>query len=162
MHTKPILALLAGAVLLLSGCHSPAPSTVATVSDACSVLTPAEVSAVVGVPIDAGKHIPASSTVMCSWPESGATGETAAKVVLNFTSLASFQREKTATSRNITLTPASGIGDEAFYVTTEFGTSLYVRKGNTAIAFGVHDKSLLADQLMAKEKALGLKAATRL
>jgi len=162
MHRKPMFVLLAGVVLFLSGCHSQAPSVVVPVSDACSVLTPAEVSAVIAAPIDAGKHIPASSTVMCSWSESGATGETAVKVVLNFTSLVSFQREKTATTPNIILTPASGVGDEAFYVTTEFGTSLYVRKGNTAIACGVHDKSLPTDQLMAKEKALGLEAAARL
>jgi hypothetical protein len=92
----------------------------------------------------------------------GATGEPAVKLVLNFTSLASFQKEKNAKSPNIILTPASDIGDEAFYVTTELGTSLYVRRGSTAIAFSIHDKTLPTNQLMAKEKALGLKAAMRI
>jgi len=165
MHTKSLSALLTGAILL-SGCHSPAPATVAPtetpVTDSCAVLTPAEISAVIGVPIDPGQHTLASSDIMCSWSETAASGDAAQKVVLNFTSLVSFQKEEAASSRRIILTPASGIGDEAFYVTTEFGTSLYVRKGSTAISFGIHDKSLAANKLMAKERALGLKAATRL
>jgi hypothetical protein len=85
--------------------------------------------------------------------------------VLNFTSLDSFKKEKAATSsrpRRITVTPVSGIGDEAFYVITPFGTSLYVRKGTTAISFTIRDKGFSTDQLMAKEKNLGLEAAARL
>jgi hypothetical protein len=160
MRTKPLFALLTGA-LFLSGCHSTPPGPV---TDACSVLTPDEISAAVRVPIDPGKHIPASSTVMCAWLESKTFGVTAEKLVLNFTSLDSFKKEKAAgsKSRRITITPVSGIGDEAFYVITPFGTSLYVRKGNTAIAFTIRDKGLSPDQLMAKEKTLGLAAAARL
>jgi hypothetical protein len=158
MRTKPLFALLTGA-LFLSGCHSTPPGPV---TDACSVLTPDEISAVVRVPIDPGKHIPASTTVMCSWLESNAFGVTAEKLVLNFTSLDSFKKQKAANSRRITVTPVSDIGDEAFYVITPFGTSLYVRKGNTAIGFTIRDKGLSTDQLMAKEKTLGLEAAARL
>jgi hypothetical protein len=164
MHSKPLFALLTAAALL-SACRSPtapAAPTETPVTDACAVLTPSEISAVIGVPIDPGKHTIASSTIMCSWFMTGGTGEAAVKLVLNFTSLASFEKEKNAKSPNITLTPTSGIGDEAFYVTTEFGTSLYVRKGSTAIAFSIHDKTLPTDRLMAKEKVLGLKAATRI
>ena len=164
MQTKPLFALLTAA-LFLSACRSPTPPAApieSPVTDSCAVLTPAEISAVIGVPIDPGKHNIASSTIMCSWFMTGVPGEAGVRLVLNFTSLASFQKEKNATSSNITLTPASGIGDEAFYVTTEFGTSLYIRKGSTAIAFSIHDKTLPADQLMAKEKILGLKAATRI
>ena len=164
MRTKPLAALLT-AILFLSACRSstpPAAPADGRVTDSCAVLTPTEIGAVVGVPIDPGKYNIASSTIMCSWFKAGATGEDAVRLVLNFTSLASFQKEKNANSANITLTPTTGIGDEAFYVTTELGTSLYVRKGNTAIAFSVQDKTLPADQLMAKERTLGLKAATRI
>jgi hypothetical protein len=160
MHSKPVFALLTAAVLL-SCCRSPTPPAAPT-TDACAVLTPSEISAVIGVPIDPGKHNIASSTIMCSWFMTGVTGEAAVKIVLNFTSLASFEREKNAKSPHIILTPTSGIGDEAFYVTTEFGTSLYVKKGSTAIAFSIHDKTLPTDQLMAKEKVLGLKATARI
>jgi hypothetical protein len=161
MHTKPFFALLT-ATLLLSACRSPTPPAEAPVTDACAVLTPTEISAVLGVPIDPGKHNIASSSIMCSWSMTGATGEAAVKLVLNFTSFASYEKEKNAKTPNITLTPASGIGDDALYITTEFGTSLFVRKGSTAIAFSIHDKTLPTDRLMAKEKVLGLKAASRI
>ena len=164
MRTKPLFTLLTAAIFL-SACRSstpPAAPVEGPVTDSYAVLTPAEISTVIGVPIDPGKHTIASSSIMCSWFMTGVSGEAGVRLVLNFTSLASFQKEKNAKSPNITLTPASGIGDEAFYVTTELGTSLYVRKGSTAIAFSIHDKTQPPDQLMAKEKALGLKAAMRI
>jgi hypothetical protein len=159
MPTNPRITLLTAA-LLLTGCHSsPERSSRAATVDSCAVLTPAEISATLGTPIDPGKHALASSDIMCSWYQTGATGEDARKLVLNFTSLPSFQKEKAATT--VTITPAPGIGDEAFYVTTELGTSLYIRKGNTAIAFSVHEK-LPPATLMTEEKTLGLDAAPRL
>jgi hypothetical protein len=160
MPTKPILALLT-ATLLLVGCHStPLPTPAHTeITDSCLVLTPAEISATLGVPIDPGHHVLASSSIMCSWPQTGASGEAAQKLVLNFSSLPSFQREKAATT--VVITPAAGIGDDAFYVTTDLGTSLYIKKGNTAIAFSIHEKLPLAT-LMAEEKTLGLDATPRL
>ncbi len=162
MRATPTITLLTGTLLLLS-CHSSPPTPAAApVTDACAVLTPTEISAVLNVPIDPGKHIPQSSNIMCSWSQSGATGEVSLKLVLNFTNLDAFQREKASTSPRVALTPTSGIGDDAFYVTTEFGTSLFVRKGKTAIGFSVRDRSLPNDQLMAMERTLGLNAAARL
>ena len=160
MPTKPILTLFT-ATLLLAGCHSAPPPTTAhtELTDSCQVLTPAEISATLGTPVDPGRHALASSNIMCSWYQTGGTSEDARKLVLNFTSLPSFQKEKTAST--VTITPAPGIGDDAFYVTTDLGTSLYIRKGNTAIAFSVHEK-LPPATLMTEEKTLGLDAAPRL
>ena len=162
MPTKPLTILLAASALL-TGCHiftPPPPTTHAELTDSCLVLTPAEISATLGIPIDPGRHALASPNILCSWYQTGGgTGEDARILVLNFTSLPSFQREKAATT--VTITPAPGIGDEAFYVTTDLGTSLYIRKGNTAIAFSVHQK-LPPTTLMAEEKTLGLDAAPRL
>ncbi len=158
MSIKPPTILII-ATLLLAGCHStPALHPQGDTADSCAVLTPAEISATLGIPVDAGKHAIASSSIMCSWSQTGATGIDARKLVLNFTSLPSFQQEKTAPA--VTITPAPGIGDEAFYVTTQLGTSLYIRKGNTAITFAIREK-LSPATLMAEEKTLGLDAAPR-
>jgi len=81
--------------------------------------------------------------------------------VLNFSSLDAFNREKAAIS-NVKIAPAPGIGDEAFYVTTEFGTSLLIRKGNTSIGFGLHNTRLPVDQVKARERTLGLAAVARI
>jgi hypothetical protein len=159
MPTRSILTLFTAT--LLTGCHSaPVPARAGdTTADSCQVLTPAEISATLGTPVGPGRHALASSNIMCSWYQTGGTSEDARKLVLNFTSLTSFQKEKTAST--VTITPAPGIGDDAFYVTTDLGTSLYIRKGNTAIAFSVHEK-LPPATLMGEEKTLGLDAAPRL
>jgi hypothetical protein len=154
-------------VLLLLGCHSstpiePTPTTAVTntpVTDACQVLTPAEISSVLAVPIDPGQHIPKTSIIMCGWPKTGVT--TDSEVMLNLTTPDYFEKERAPHPR-ITMTPAPGIGDDAYYITSEFGTSLLIKKGNTVISFTIRDKSIPSAQLMEKERALGLKAAARL
>jgi hypothetical protein len=168
VHRGLIMAAFVGAALFLCGCH-PTPPTptepatpAASITDACTLLTPPEISTAIGVPIDPGKHVVPTSAIMCSWPQTGATGETATRVMANFTSLDSFTKEKTPTNPRVTITPASGIGDEAFYVTTDFGISLYTKKGNTAFVVGVHDMALPPNEVKAKEKTLALNAAARL
>ena len=90
--------------LLLLGCHSSTPTeptattaaTTTPVTDACQVLTPAEISAVLAIPIDPGQHIPKTSTIMCGWPKTGVTGDS--EVVLNFTTPDYFGKERDAES----------------------------------------------------------------
>ena len=164
MHTNPLFPLLT-AILLLIGCRSTPPTeTAATpaqapVTDACAVLTPAEVSAVVGVPIDPGQQFSKTSTILCGWAKTGVTDDS--EVVLNFTTPDYFEKERDPHPR-ITMTPAPGIGDDAYYITSQFGTSLFIKKGSTVIGFSIRDKTIPSAQLMEKERALGLKAATRL
>jgi hypothetical protein len=167
MSTTPLCALLTASLLLL-GCHSSAPTetptpsaTTATtpVTDACQVLTPSEISSVLGVPIDPGQHIPKASTIMCGWAKTGVVGDSI--VILNFTKPDYFEKERDPQPR-ITMTPAPGIADDAYYITSQFGTSLIIKKGSTIISFAIRDKSIPSVQLMEKERALGLKAAARL
>ena len=153
--------------LLLLGCHSSTPTeptattaaTTTPVTDTCQVLTPAEISAVLAIPIDPGQHIPKTNTIMCGWPKTGVTGDS--EVVLNFTTHDYFEKERAPHPR-ITMTPAPGIGDDAYYITSEFGTSLFIKKGSTVIGFSIRDKSIPSAQLMEKERALGLKAVARI
>jgi hypothetical protein len=166
--THKRFAMLTTALLFL-GCHSstpteptatPAPTAAATpVTDACQVLTPAEISTVLATPIDPGQHIPKTSTIMCGWAKTGVTSDSI--VVLNFTTPDYFEKERDPHPR-ITMTPAPGIGDDAYYITSQFGTSLFIKKGNKVIGFSIRDKSIPSSQLMEKERALGLKAAARI
>lgn len=166
MSSSPLLTLLATTLLLL-GCHSSTPegtaipttTTAAPVTDACQVLTPTEITTVLAIPIDPGQHIPKTSTIMCGWPKTGVTGDS--EVMLHFTTPAYFEKERDPQPR-ITMTPAPGIGDDAYYITSQFGTSLIIKKGNAVISFAIRDKSIPSAKLMEKEKALGLKAVARL
>ena len=167
MHPKPVLTLLAATVLILGivGCKSAPPAALIAahtpVTDSCDVLTPAEISAALGIPIDPGKHTLATSDIMCNWSQTGATGASAPRLVLNFMALDAFLREKAATG-NVVVTPAPGIGDDAFYVSSQFGNSLYVRKGSSAISFAIRNQRLMQADEWAKDKALGLDAAASL
>jgi len=169
MSTTPLCTLLATTLLLL-GCNSSAPTTppaatppttakTTPVTDSCQVLTPAEISTVLAMPIDPGKHVLKTSTIMCGWAKTGVTSDS--EVVLNFTTPDYFEKERDPHPR-ITMTPGPGIADDAYYITSQFGTSLFIKKGNTVIGFTIRDKSIPSAQLMEKERALGLKAATRL
>jgi hypothetical protein len=159
MSTTPLSVLLTTTLLLL-GCHSsaptepaatPTPATTTPVTDSCQVLTPAEITAVLAMPIDPGQHVLKTSTIMCGWAKTGVTND--AEVVLNYTTPDYFEKERD---------PHPGIGDDAYYITSQFGTSLIIKKGNTVISFAIRDKSIPSAQLMEKERALGLKAAARL
>jgi len=170
MSTIPLCAILT-ASLLLVGCHSSAPTeptaTTTTaanttpVTDACQVLTPSDIATVLGVSIDPGQHFPkaSTSTTMCGWPKTGVVDDSI--VMLNFTTPAYFEKERDPLPR-ITMTPAPGIADDAYYITSQFGTSLIIKKGRSVIGLAIRDKSIPSATLMEKERALGLKAAARM
>lgn|SRR6185437_2604129 len=121
-------------------------------TDACALVTPAQVSAALGVTVGAGEHVVPSSTTLC-----GFGSDTAKKrVVTAIIKVTMFTNEKTP-FKGITKESASGIGDEAHYITTPgFGTGLSVRKGNFAFKVRVYGFPL--DQIKAKEKTLALNA----
>ena len=165
MHLKPGFAFLAVTIFVL-GCKSPlrkapAASAHVPISDSCEVLTPAEISVVLGVPIDPGSHTLIGSKILCNWTETGAPDNHAEKLALHFISIDAFNGEKIA-AEGIQVTPAPGIGDDAVYVTTRLDLSLLLRKGNTAVGFSFINQTMSRDEIMTKEKALGLDAAARL
>jgi hypothetical protein len=153
--------------LLLGGCkvHLHKAATAAPVrvpiTDACAVLTPQEISAVLGMPIDPGQHTFVGSKLFCNWTAAGASGDDAEKLALHFISVAGFQGEKIP-GAGMQVAPAPGIGDDAIYVTTRHDLNLLVRKGNTAVSFNLVNLALSPEEIMAKEKALGMAAAARL
>jgi hypothetical protein len=165
MHLKPVFALLAATIFVL-GCKNPwrkatAASAHIPITDSCAVLTPKEISAVLGVPVDPGSHTLVGSNILCNWSETGATDGHAERLTLHFISIDAFNGEKIAAG-DIRVTPAPGIGDDAIFVTTRLGLSLLLRKGNTAVGFSFVNLAFSPDEIMTKEKALGLDAAARL
>jgi hypothetical protein len=165
MRLKPGFAFLA-AIIFLLGCKNPirkakvAPAPV-PIADSCEVLTPAEISAVLAIPVGPGSHTLIGSKILCDWSETGVSGDDAERLALHFLSIDAFKGEKIA-ANGIQVTPAPGIGDDAIYVTTRLDLSLLLRKGNTAIGFSLVNQNMSPDEIMTKEKALGLAAAARL
>src|SRR5262249_44687151 len=110
----------------------------ASATDACSLLTEARVSAVLGVSVGAGQHIAANNALLCGWSQAGSTTPSSKRVVLDIlASIGSakpvdrFNTSKTPV-KGITKTPVSGIGDDAFYITTPgIGTALMIKRGSS-------------------------------
>jgi hypothetical protein len=133
-------------------------------SDACSLLTQAQVSGVLGIPVEAGQHLIPSNTSICGWGKQGPGGKRV--VVSIYTQMGSrtpvdrFNAAKTPV-KGITKTAVSGVGDDAVSATTPgFGTGLIFRKG--ASAFDVRVYGFPPDQINAKEKTLALDLIAKL
>jgi hypothetical protein len=99
--------------------------------DACRLLTPQQVSAILGVPVGEGEHIVPDSLTSCGWMGPGGASIGSKKIVLSLMTARSFQTGKTPV-KGVTESLAPGIGDEAYFVSMPpFGTALSVKKGAT-------------------------------
>lgn len=119
-------------------------------ADACALVTPAQISAVLGVSVGAGEHMFPSNTTLCTFDSAGAKKGVEVAIV----KLTLFTNEKTPMP-GVKEEQAKGIGDEAHYMTTPgFPTGLTVKKGN--FAFKVRIYGFPDEQIKAKERTLAL------
>jgi hypothetical protein len=128
-------------------------------SDACSLLTTAQVSDVLGVSVKSGDHVVATSPTMCGWSGPGGPANSK-RVVASIISVDMFNHEKTPLT-GIVETQAPGLGDDAHCMTTPgFGTGLSVKKGSFAFKIRVYGFS--DDVLKQKERELAQKVLAKL
>ena len=107
-------------------------------TDACTLLTPAQVGAVVGAVSD-GTHVTPTFVKTCTWTPSGKSK--VVSVTLNLQTAAFYDGGKqhattaaVAVAKGMEMKPAS-IGDDAYYFVTGDQTALFVKKG--AVSFKV-------------------------
>jgi hypothetical protein len=101
------------------------------VGDACTLLTPQQVSGILGIPVGEGEHILPDSLTSCGWMGPGGASIGSKKIVLSLMTARSFQTGKTPV-KGVTESLAPGIGDEAYFISMPpFGTALSVKKGAT-------------------------------
>ena len=133
-------------------------------SDACSLLTTAEVSAALEIKSLPGKFAFAGSPKACIWSDTPEASLDSRRVTLSITSsTVAFNNMKS--SPRITIEPASGIGDEAFYALAGPHETpiLQIRKGTSVLALRILNglKSKPLADVKAKEASLGKAAAGR-
>ncbi len=154
MNRKSTVTIL-GTLLLLAGsnlqtAHASPPT------DACALVTPAQVSAALGVTVGAGKYMFPSNKTLCTFDS--ANGKAGVEVAI--VKLTLFAHEKTPLP-GVKEEQAKGLGDEAHYMTTPgFPTGLSIRKGS--FAFKVRTYGFPDQQAKDKEKALALKILAKL
>lgn len=121
-------------------------------TDACSLLTPAQVSSVLGTPVSAGGAL--GQKTMCAWPAPGGT-HPPKRVMVYISNVRVFAGAKMGLAGKAeVITPLSGVGDEAFYDVVGSSIALFARKGDFAVSVKVF--GFPPDQTKDKEKALAL------
>lgn len=131
----------------------------ATPTDACALLTSAQVSAVLGVTVGEGRRAAPSNSLICEWGLASDTNHSGKRVVLSIygqlgtrTPADRFATAKTPV-KGVQKTPVTGVGDDALFSTTPgIGTGLVFKKGDSA--FDLHVYGFPVEEIKAKEKTL--------
>jgi hypothetical protein len=122
-------------------------------SDPCALLTTAEASAALGGTVSGGKPIAGG---VCQWSQQGKPGDVLLKLDVDLITPDRYARMKSGFVG--TVTPVSGLGDDAFYATLQRGkttlTTLNVKKGGAAVVIRVTGGTKPAQEYQAKEKAV--------
>jgi len=153
-------SMILGLLLVFAGCSSRA-AYAAPPKDACSLLTPAQVSAVLGVPA-AGKALGPKA---CMWVQTGvkpgSPRRRADVVILIMQGYTQGYAVAKMPNAPTSATHVSGLGDDAYYLamtSVHQYTELRVKKGTVAFGIRVQRSGtpFTTDQIKDKEKTLAL------
>jgi len=135
MRSLNRLALLFLTVSIIGAAMVPA-ATAAPTGDACSLLTPAQVGAALGVSVGAGSYVTPTFKKTCTW---NATASGGGYVTLMLQTVAGFEGGKQlGQTASISLTSISSVGDDAYYLAVGDQVGLIVKKGNAAFKVAVY------------------------
>jgi hypothetical protein len=131
-------------------------------TDACSLLTPAQVSAVIAVPVGAGTHVTPTFVKTCTWKPTGASDIVAVTVNLQTSAFYDGAKRKAleATALGLSMSPAA-VGDDGFVENIGGMTTLWFKKGTVALKVNVYAKRA-PDALQTLQLALAKQAAQAL
>lgn len=131
-------------------------------TDACTVLTPAQVAAAVGEPVSAGQHVTPTFVKTCTWTPTGTSQITA--ITLNLQTARAYDGGKQMAAimkaRGASITSAA-VGDDAYYSGMGSITMLFVKTGDIAFKVAVYARIPRA-KLEAMELALAKAALAKL
>jgi hypothetical protein len=140
-------------------CVAAMPAAAEADTDACTLLTPAEVGAAVGVPVAAGEHVTPTYVKTCTWH---ATGSSGVKFVTLYLQTATaydggkqMARQMAAASKGGAVKSA-GVGDDGYYFVAGTQVGLLVKKGNASFKVAVY-----ATLPVAKKEAMELALAKK-
>lgn len=132
---------------------APGVAMAAPPTEACTLLTAADVSSAVGASVAEGTYMMPAFKKTCTW-----NIQTGGSVTLSLQSLDFFNAGKGSLA-SAERTTASGVGDEAYFLGVGPTTGLMVKKGSGAFKVSVYSKSLSLDERKAVEMKLGQKVA---
>jgi hypothetical protein len=131
-------------------------------SDACTLLTQAQVTAAAGFAVEKGTHVTPTFLKTCTWTGSNSSGVQV--VTLNLQTATFFDGAKRqallATAAGAALKPA-GVGEDSYYAILGDQVGLWVKKNGSAFKLSVYKKIPL-DQKEGIELALAKQVVPKL
>ena len=129
MSTSRLYALYAVPFCL---CAATMPSTAQADTDACTLLTPAQVGAAVGATVTEGTHTTPTYVKTCTWTTSGISD--VKFVTLNLQTAEAYDGGKQRATQMAALAKeaamkAAGVGEDAYYFVVGDQSGLLVKKG---------------------------------
>lgn len=159
MSTPRLAALYAASLVAWAAAM---PSTAHADTDACAVLTPAQVGAAAGVAVSAGTHVTPTYVRTCTWTAGGSSNVKA--VTLYLQPAAAYDGGKQMAARMVaggaSVTPAT-VGDDGYYFVVGNQAGLLVKKGEVSFKVTVYATLPLA-QKEAMELTLAQEALAKL
>ena len=160
LSLRPLSAALSAALVFSAAAATPVARYVeasAAPTDACAMLTLAQVSAALEATSQAGKHISATITTSCIWSDDTAASIDHRRVTLSILHPQSFDLPRSTGAMKTA--PAQGIGDDAYYVLYgKESPQLMVRKGGVQFSIrilnGFKFKPFTFEQEQSKEATL--------
>lgn len=159
MNTRHLGALYTASFLLWAAAI---PSIARADTDACSVLTPTQIGAAVGVPVAAGTHVTPTFVRTCTW---NASGNSDVKFVTLYLQTAAaydggkqMAVEMAAAGAGL---KSAAVGDDAYYFVAGSQVGLLVKHGSVSFKVAVY-ATLPVDKKEAMELALAKEALAKL
>ena len=120
-------------------------------TDACTLLTSAQVGAAAGVAVGTGSHVTPTFVKTCTWTPSAKSAISA--ITLNMQTAATYDGGKQQVAVALAATKAQGVsmkpasvGDDAYYYVTGEQVGLLVKKGGVSFKVAVYAKMPVADK----------------
>jgi hypothetical protein len=153
-----------GRMSQLALCASLAPLAAHADTDACTLVTAAQVSAAVHVAVGEGTHLVATFLKTCTWTPTATSSIKA--VTVNVQTAAYYDGAKKVAMQTAAATPKAkvkpvSVGDDGYYLIEGEMVSLFFKKSSASAKVTVYGK-MPVDELEAMEVALAKQVAAKM
>lgn len=145
-------------------CASLAPLAAYADTDACTLVTDAQVSAAIRVAVGAGTHVTPTFVKTCTWTPTASSSIRAATV--NLQTAAFYDGAKQMATRTAAAVPGAkvkpaNVGDDGYFDVAGEVVMLFFKKGSSSVKVAVYAK-LPVDEIEAMELAIAKQVAAKL
>ena len=160
MPSKFSLGTVIATIIIVGAAMAPS-ANAAPPDDACSLLTPAQVSAALSISVNAGVYM-GTYKKTCTWNATSVVPKSAKYVTLVLEALEAYEAgQAPGALKGVFITPISGIGDDAYYLGGGNNVGLIVKKGNVAFKVAVYG-DIPIEKKQAMEKTLAQQVVSKL